>query len=344
MLILGIETSCDETSVALVKDGKEILGVKTFSQIRTHVPFGGVVPEIASRIHVKVIHQLIIKLFSETKILENDIDYIAVTSSPGLIGSLLVGVSFANAYALGLNKPIIPINHLEAHIYSAFLMGEKSPSFPAITLLVSGGHTSLFLMNEIGNYKLLGNTLDDAAGEAFDKTAKLLSLPYPGGPSIDKASKKGNPFTYNFPKGLSKDKENLNFSFSGLKTSVLYQVNGIGSKREKMTLTEENVNNVAASFQRTVIDTLCDKTISAVKAQRASSLIVCGGVAANSELKEKMQVLANEMNIELFIPSLSLCTDNAIMVAGLAYHKTNKAKKSITNIFANDLIGLESVN
>lgn len=339
MLILGIETSCDETSVAVVKDGTEILGIKTFSQINKHEKFGGVVPEVASRIHVKVIHYLVAQLLEETNIKPRDLDYIAVTNCPGLIGALLVGVSFANAYAFALNKQVIGVNHLEAHIYAAFLNTTETPLLPAVALLVSGGHTSLIEVKNIGDYNVLGNTLDDAVGEAFDKTAKLLNLPYPGGPAINKISLSGNPKAFHFPRALLKN-ENFNFSFSGLKTSVLYEVTGIGMKNKKpLPLTEENTANVAASFQKAVIDVLVHKTAKAISKLHARSLIVCGGVAANSELKKAMIALALKNNIKAHIPPIQFCTDNAVMVAGLAYHKTNEAAVCVKEVFADRPLG-----
>jgi len=336
MIILGIESSCDETSVALVKNGTDVLKVKTFSQIKTHGIYGGVVPEIASRIHVRVIHHLVKQLFQESEVSPVDIDLISVTRSPGLITSLLVGVSFANAYAFALNKPIVGINHLEAHIYAAFLDNKKEISLPALVLLVSGGHTLLIEMKAIGNYNILGSTLDDAVGEAYDKTAKLLNLPYPGGPEIDRLAAIGDDKAFSFPKALLNDRKTIDFSFSGLKTSVLYKVKGVGNKKG-IELNQTNIQNVAASFQKSVVDVLTKKTEQALRKTSAKSLIVGGGVAANQALQSAMRATAEKFKINSFIPPLKYCTDNAAMIAGLAYHKQDQASSSVNKVLANDL-------
>ncbi|EKD27387.1 MAG: hypothetical protein ACD_79C00739G0026 [uncultured bacterium] len=334
MIILGCETSCDETSVSFVKDGFDVLGVKTLSQIKTHEKYGGVVPEIASRIHVESIHHLLNDLVKETNISLKDIDYLAVTNTPGLIGALLVGVSFTNSLGYFLKKSVIPINHLEAHIYAAFMTNTDLPELPALALLVSGGHTMLIKVNKIGEYEILGTTLDDAVGEAFDKTAKLLGLPYPGGPVIDKLAKTGDPFSYQFPRALLKNKNNFDFSFSGLKTAVLYTIYGF-DRKTKIELNETNIANICASFQKAAVDTLVQKTRQAIQYINAKSLIVCGGVAANSELKKEMLEAVKEFNIKAHIPPIKYCTDNATMVAGLAYHKIEQAEIAVKEVKSN---------
>lgn len=334
MLVLGIETSCDETSIAIVENGKNIIGVKTYSQIKDHKKFGGVVPEIASRIHVKVIHNLLLELLNETKLsLKDDIDLIAATNRPGLIGALLIGVSFANGLAFSLNKKIVGINHIEAHIYSAFMTNEKKPEFPIVALVVSGGHTFLIEILKIGKYKILGRTLDDAVGEAFDKIAKILELPYPGGPVVDKLSKIGNPKAYNFPRALIKDVKKFDFSFSGLKTSVLYEVKKIKQQNNLEKLDDRTVQNIAASAQRAIVDILINKTELAIQKIKPKSIMVSGGVAANSELKSSVIELASRYNTKPFIPHISLCTDNAAMIAGLGFYKKQFAKDYISEVF-----------
>lgn len=340
MLILGIETSCDETSVALVRDGMDVLGIRTFSQVRAHKPFGGVVPEIASRIHVRVIHALVEDLLRETGISRRDLDAVAVTSCPGLIGSLVVGVSFANAFAFALGIPVLGIHHLEAHIYAAFMNPEARPELPAVALVVSGGHTALVRMSAIGRYEILGQTLDDAAGEAFDKTAKMLSLPYPGGPMIDRLSARGNPEAYPFPRSLRGQRDRLDFSFSGLKTAVLYTVTGQGGRdRTPLEPTETNVADVAASFQRAVVESLVDKTARALERFEAKSLILCGGVAANQELQQAIRALAARNGVPAFIPPISYCTDNAAMIAGLAFHKQHEMNDLVSDVAASRPLG-----
>ncbi len=317
MRFLGIETSCDETSVALVDNGLDILGIKTFSQTDTHAQFGGVVPEIASRLHVETLHGLLDTLLRETNTVPKSIDAIAVTQGPGLLGALLVGISFANALAYAWKKPLVEINHLEAHLYTAFMDRKQTPLFPALALLVSGGHTQLILIREIGQQEILGSTLDDAAGEAFDKTAKLLGLPYPGGPVLDRLSKQGNPQAFRFPQALRNDRNNLNFSFSGLKTSVLYTVRDLPKP-----LTLKLVHDLCASIQKAIVDILTYKSEQALKITGAKSLIVCGGVAANSALQTSIRNMAK--SVPVHFPSPSLCTDNAAMIAGLGFHKVSR--------------------
>ena len=329
MRFLGIETSCDETSVSLVDDGLDVIGLKTFSQTDTHALFGGVVPEIASRLHAETLHTLVDTLLRETGTTPQAIDALAVTNGPGLVGALLVGVSFANALAYAWKKPVVGINHLEAHWYAAFMDPLQRPSLPALALLVSGGHTQLILIRELGKQEVLGATLDDAAGEAFDKTAKLLGLPYPGGPVVDRLAKQGNPHAFRFPQALREDKKNLNFSFSGLKTSVLYTIRDLPKP-----LPPETVNDLCASLQKAIVDILVYKSEQALKITGAGSLVVCGGVAANSELQAVIRKMAERVGASAHFPSLQLCTDNAAMIAGLGYHKQHLFRDTVSAVHA----------
>ena len=284
MLILGIETSCDETSAAVVENGKKILSLITATQIDTHKKYGGVVPEIASCLHAETLDKVTGKALKDADVILKDIDYIAATSGPGLLGSLLVGVTFANALAMTENKKCISINHLEAHIYSAFMeFPELAP--PVLALLVSGGHTVIVKMDDFGKYSIIGQTLDDAAGESFDKISFFLGLGYPGGPEIEKAAQKGDPAAFNFPRAMMNHERKYDFSFSGLKTSVINKVHSInpsgGSLDEKLKC------DVSASFQEAAVDVLLLKTIAAAEEYSISKIILAGGVAANARLREK---------------------------------------------------------
>ncbi len=311
MLIMGIETSCDETSVALVKDGKEEILNLVASQMDIHGEFGGVVPELACRRHIEVLNPMIEKALKRGKIKWEDIDAVAVTCGPGLVGALLIGVAVAKALAFSLNIPLIGVNHLEGHIYANMLQEGNIP-FPSVVLLVSGGHTSLILVEGHGKYKVLGSTRDDACGEAFDKVARMLNLGYPGGPVIDKISKKGNPKKIPFPRAMMEDKENFDFSFSGLKTSVVYFLRS--HKRE-----EFSIEDVAASFQEAVVDVLVEKSIRATKKYKVSHILVGGGVGRNSRLREKLTLRCQKENITLHLPHPKYCTDNAAMIASAGY-------------------------
>ncbi|MEK7433716.1 MAG: tRNA (adenosine(37)-N6)-threonylcarbamoyltransferase complex transferase subunit TsaD [Cyanobacteriota bacterium] len=311
MLILGIESSCDETSVSLVKNGKEIICNLVASQIDIHAQYGGVVPEIASRQHILTINPLLEELFTKTQLSKDDIDAIAVTYSPGLQGSLIIGLMVAKTLAWLWKKTLIPVNHLEGHMYSPFLEKEIKPPF--LTLLVSGGHTELIIFEDHGKYKLLGKTKDDAVGEAFDKVARLLDLPYPGGPYIDKKSQIGDPKKFAFPRALP---ASYDFSFSGLKTSVLYTIRNM--QKENI---EIPVEDICASFSEAVSDTLVNKAIKACKEFNLNKVVISGGVAANSTLRKKMALECKKRKIEFFSPPLSLCTDNAAMIACVAYYK-----------------------
>lgn len=320
MLILGIETSCDETSAAIL-DGKKIISNIIFSQIEKHKIFGGVVPEIAAREHLNQLPMVVSKCFKDADMRLNQIDAVAVTYGPGLAGSLIVGLSYGKAMAFALKKKFIGINHLEAHLLSPFIEYDNF-DFPFIGLVVSGGHTNVYIAEEFGKYKLIGSTRDDAAGEAFDKVAKLLGLPYPGGPAISKAAKEGNAKKIVFPQAQMKDKS-FDFSFSGIKTSVLYFLKKNENKIKKGEITREDI---AAAFQKAAIRTIVNKIKRVYKKYKIKNVAITGGVAANSFLKEEIKILADEKNLNFFIPSPILCTDNGAMVAytGYMYLKHNK--------------------
>ncbi len=316
MIVLGIETSCDETAVSVCKNGK-ILSNVISSQI-AHTEFGGVVPEIASREHEKMLNCIAIKALSDASIKLSQIEGIAVTSGPGLAGSLLTGVSFAKGLALGLGIKIIPINHLEAHII-ANLLEEPNIDFPFICLLVSGGHTQLWLINKLDNYFLLGETRDDAAGEAFDKGARVLGLGYPGGPAIEKCAIKGDPSLIDFPRPLAKSNK-IEFSFSGLKTSLLYFMDSFKDTKRY------TISDVAASYQNAIIDCLITKLQLAVKQTRINTITIAGGVAKNSVLRNRLKEIFTKNNI--IFPDLSYCTDNAAMISYLGEKKFKLGCKS----------------
>jgi N6-L-threonylcarbamoyladenine synthase len=313
--ILGIETSCDETAAAVVSDGRVIQSNVVASQVDLHAQYGGVFPELASREHVKAIYPIVNEALRQAHVDIQDIDAIAFTQGPGLAGSLVVGLNMAKGIALATGKPLMGINHMEGHIYSAWLYAANAtphqpPRFPLLALLVSGGHSELVLMNDHLSYQRLGGTLDDAAGEAFDKIARLLDLPYPGGPSIQKASEAGKDTAFSFPKAMLED--TWNFSFSGVKTSVLRTVEALEAEGRPLPIAD-----LAASFQAAVADVLVEKTLMAAKAHNVREIIVAGGVSANKRLREK--ILA-ESKRPVHIPPLSLCTDNAAMIAGAGYY------------------------
>ena len=327
MLILGIETSCDETSAAVLKDGNEILSNIILSQDEIHSPYGGVVPELASRQHIKTIDLIVEESLRKAKVRLEDIDLYAVTQGPGLIGSLLVGLSFAKSLAFYFNKPIIGINHIEAHIHAAFLENSEIP-FPCLGLIVSGGHTSLYYLPEKLVFRLIGKTRDDAAGEALDKIAKFLHLGYPGGPIIDKLSKRGNPENFFFSLPKIKDRS-FDFSFSGLKTAALKYIKEMNIDNESPQMFD-----LLASFQDAIINFLIENVKRALLKYKANSLIVCGGVARNTRLRERFKTFCNEIKIPLYIPSPRLCTDNAAMVASLGYEKYKSKKEFDFNLDA----------
>lgn len=322
MIVLAIESSCDETSVAILKDQKEVLSHIVFSQIDIHTIYGGVVPEIASRNHVKHVTRLIEEAISKANINVSEIDLVAVTQGPGLIGSLLVGINAATAFAYANNIKIIGVNHLIGHIYAAGI--ENEMKFPLMALLVSGGHTELIYMKKDFDFEIIGTTLDDAVGEAYDKVARTLGLSYPGGPVIDKLAKLGKD-TYDLPRVLL-DKDEFNFSFSGLKSAVINKVHNLNQKG-----LEVNVNDMATSFQNSVMDVLLEKSLNAIKKYDVKQFILAGGVAANSELRRRV----NEeiKGLEVLIPSFKYCTDNAAMIASAAF-----VQESISGVNENYII------
>jgi len=307
MLVLGIESSCDETAAAVISNGKMLSNVIA-SQIAAHSEYGGVVPEIASRKHIEAINLVLKQALNDAHVTLKEIEGIAVTRGPGLIGSLLIGLSTAKALAYALDIPFVGVNHVEGHIAAVFL-AEKAPSFPFTALVVSGGHTNIYLVKNYHNFQLLGQTRDDAAGEAFDKGAKLLKLGYPGGVVIDRIAKSGNPKALVFPRAM---KDSPDFSFSGLKTSLLVML-----KKRGCDFPESQLPDVTASYQEAIVDVLVEKTIKAAEDNGIGRVVVCGGVAANGRLRERFAAATTARNIELFIPPVILCTDNAAMIAAL---------------------------
>lgn len=324
MKILAIETSCDETAVAIVENGNVILANVVATSKEMQAQYGGIYPEMAAREQVKVMVPVLTQALRVKRKGER-IDAIAVTVGPGLIGSLLVGVETAKTLAFVLNKPIIPVNHVLAHLYANWLCGEKQPEFPAVCLIVSGGHTELLLMKGHGNFQVLGQTLDDAAGEAFDKTARLIGFPYPGGPAIQKEAEKGNAKAFNFPRGMISSKD-FNFSFSGLKTAVLREYKSIKK------LTSQTRADLAASIQEAIVDVLVRKTLKAVEEFKPKSILIAGGVAANSLLRKQFQ---DKVQTPVFIPPPDLCTDNASYIAAYAYFNYKPIHWSKIQAFAN---------
>lgn len=313
--ILAIETSCDETAAAVIADGTKILSNVVASQIDLHARYGGVFPEVASRRHVEVIHAVVEEAMRQAHLGFDDLDCVAVTRGPGLVGSLLVGVNMAKGLAVSRNLPLLGVNHIEGHIYSLWLAEDAADiTFPLVTLVVSGGHTDFYLMTGHGRYQLLGATLDDAAGEAFDKVGRLLGLPYPGGPSIDKVAEHGSPTTFRFPrplleKGLDADHD-YDFSFSGLKTAVMRQAGQYHSTSAMP------VADLAAGFQAAVVETLVEKTAAAAEAFGATAVHVAGGVSANRALRAAM---AERLSVPVRVPPPALCTDNAAMIGAAAH-------------------------
>jgi N6-L-threonylcarbamoyladenine synthase len=308
-VVLAIETSCDETAASIVMGGNDVLSSIVSSQIDIHARFGGVVPEVASRAHLESIVPVIDAAIAEAGIVPSRIDAVAATAGPGLIGALLVGVSAAKSLALVWDKPFIGVNHLEAHLYAG-LLDDPTLEFPLVVLLVSGGHTMIIHMKGHGDYTVLGRTIDDAAGEAYDKVARYLNLGYPGGPVIDRIASEGNPHAVEFPRAMMHD--GLDVSFSGLKTSVINHVR----KNPEMS----NVD-IAASFQAAVVDVLCAKTIKAAQQVGAQGIVLGGGVSANSFLRSEMSRRGGEAGFKVALPSRAMCTDNAAMIAAAAWHR-----------------------
>lgn len=325
MNTLGIETSCDETSVAVVKDGRRILSCQTYSSLKFHKKYGGIIPEIASRLQLETITQMAEASINEARIRLKDIDAISVTNGPGLLGSLLIGISFAKSISLALDIPLLGVDHVHSHFYANFLDG-SGVKLPFVALVVSGGHTSLFYVKDFDDIHSLGQTQDDACGEAFDKVAKILGLGYPGGPFIEKMAKLGNPKKIRFR--CSGTKGPLDFSFSGIKTAVLYAV-----KDKNLKISEQR--DIAASFQESVIETLIDKSFLACKSRGVNRLVVGGGVVANNRLREKFMEAAKQENIKCYFPPKALCMDNAAMVAGFGYQLFKKGHRSGLDLTAN---------
>lgn len=320
VIILAIESSCDDTSVAVLKDGKILANIVNTQQI--HVKYGGVVPELASRAHQQNIIPVLHEALSKAKITLDDITAIAYTQGPGLLGSLLVGASFAKGLSLALNKPLLSVNHMQGHILAHFIASNQEiPHFPFLCLTVSGGHTQIVLLQDYFKMQILGETLDDAAGEAFDKSAKILGLPYPGGPLIDLYAKQGNPLKFNFP---TPKIDAYNFSFSGLKTSILNFVNK--ETNHNSNFVQENINDLCASIQFRIVKILIDKFEKAAKENNIQHIGLAGGVAANSALRKAFQALANKNNWMAHIPAFEFCTDNAAMIAMVGYLKYKKGK------------------
>ncbi len=313
MNILGIETSCDETAAAIVTDGHHILSSVVSSQVTIHRPYGGVVPELASRKHIENIVPVVLQAITEAGITNKDIDALAVTQGPGLIGALLVGFSFAKAFAYALKRPLVGVNHLDGHLASLFLTGDPPP-FPFVALLASGGHTAIYLVLSETKATLMGQTRDDAAGEAFDKAAKIMGLGYPGGEVIDRYAGRGNPAAIKFTRPYL-DKNAFDFSFSGIKTAVSRYVQSIGDKLEAA------IPDIAAGFQEAVADVLCYKLIHAAAVKQVRHIALVGGVAANSRLRKKMSGQAAERGLTLHIPPIELCGDNAAMIAAAGFYR-----------------------
>lgn len=332
--ILGIESSCDETAAAIVKNGQQVLSNKIATQIAKHAEFGGVVPELAAREHLKNIDIVVSESLKEANVTLDDISAIAVTNGPGLMPALLVGINYAKGLALANDLPLIGVNHFFGHIYSVFLdtdlkILEDESNFPIIALVVSGGHSSLLLIEANGTAKVIGATIDDAAGEALDKAAKLLNLGYPGGPVIEKLSAQGDAKKYQFPRPLTGSggkplsKENrYNFSFSGIKTALLYHSKKLQENNDNRNLSESETLNTVASYQEAIIDVLNKKLFMAVKDFAAKTVVLCGGVACNNSLRERINLTAKKQprQVKVCLAKKKYCTDNAAMISGIGYH------------------------
>ncbi len=318
MLVLGIESSCDETAASVVEDGKRVLSNVISSQISIHSPFGGVVPELAARHHLEAIIPVMEKALHEASVELNDINLLAVTQGPGLIGALLVGISAAKALHYVSNIPLVGVDHLHGHIQSAFFSDEPI-EFPLVLLVVSGGHTSLFYSENVGSYRLLGNTRDDAAGEAFDKVAKMLGLGYPGGGIIDRLARDGNPAAFRFPRAFL-GKESYDFSFSGIKTAVANFLRDYGNPASE-NKTSYRIEDLVASFQEAVVDMLLEKAFKAAENFKVRHLAIVGGVAANSRLRKRFMEEGEFRGIKIHLAPLEYCTDNAAMIAAAGYYK-----------------------
>lgn len=334
--ILGIDTSCDETAVAIVADGRDVLAECVASQIDLHARFGGVIPEVASRSHLEALFPLVQQTLDDAGLTLGELDALAVTNRPGLVGCLLVGLGAAKGLALASGLPLVPVDHVQAHVYGALMAYGDTPGsprgasadtralphpeqapWPLASLVVSGGHTSLYASRGPREHELVGQTFDDAAGEAYDKVAALIGLGYPGGPLVDKLAQQGDGARFGFPRSKVGD---LDFSFSGLKTAVLYAARGPNARRTSPMLPDVRVEDLAASFQAAVVDVLVDRLAEAAERLGAGGLLVSGGVAANSALRARAAERAAELGLPLFLPALPLATDNAVMIAGLGHH------------------------
>ena len=313
MLVMGIESSCDETAIAVIKDGKKVLASSVYSQIETHKLFGGVVPEVAAREHLKVIDKLAKATLEEAKVTVDEIDAIAVTRGPGLVGALLVGISYAKGLAMALKKPLIPVNHVHAHVHGALLgvQANNEDIFPCLALVISGGHSNIYYMKNPTSYELMAYTIDDACGESFDKVAKLFDLGYPGGPRIEQLALKGDENSFKMPR-MVEQKSKLYFSYSGLKT---FMVNL--KKKHAETIDDAMIADMCASFQKEALGQLVRKTKSVLTKKQVKSILVAGGVAANKKFKE---YVSQDIDTPCFFPSLQYCSDNAAMIAGLGYY------------------------
>ncbi len=331
-LILAVESSCDETAVALVKDGRQVLANEISSQIDIHALYGGVVPEIASRMHVEALSPLYEKALASSGVSARDIDAVAVTYGPGLVGALLTGVSFAKSLAYALDVPLIAVNHIEGHVSANFI---ASPSLepPFVCLVASGGHSHIVNVTRYGAYELLGHTVDDAAGEAFDKVARVLGIPYPGGPLLDSLAESGDPHAYAFPRAHTPGK--YDFSFSGLKTAVINQAHNIRERGGEI-----NAANWAASFRKAVIDTLLDKTFAALADTGATRLALAGGVASNRLLRRESVRRAEKAGVQVFMPPASLCTDNAAMIGAAGFYRLKNGELADLSLNAEPSIKL----
>ncbi len=322
MNVLGIETSCDETSAAVVSNGKDVLSNITVSSLNWHKKYNGIIPEIAFRRQLETIAQVADEAIKESRINIKKLDLISVTANPGLLGSLLVGLTFAKAISFSYAIPCIEADHLYAHIYSA-LLGQKKPNFPFVALVISGGHTSLFEVRSFERFRLVGSTLDDACGEAFDKVAKIMGLGYPGGPVVERMAKYGKP---SIKFNCCDTNRKLDFSFSGIKTAVLYHVNNLKNKQSG-NLSKSQVYDICASFQKAVAEALIKKSFLACRERKSKLLVVAGGVAANTFLRESFVRYFSDKDIQVIFPSKTLCMDNAAMVAGIGYHLFKKVTK-----------------
>ncbi len=332
--VLGIETSCDETSVAVIRDGRLLSNIIS-SQI-VHEQYGGVVPELASRAHQKLIVTVVNEALKKAKVEKEELSAVAVAAGPGLMGSLLVGVNFGKAFAYGLGIPFIAVNHMEAHIYSNFI-DDPVPQFPFINLTVSGGHTQLVLLRDEFQYEIIGETKDDAAGEAFDKVAKMLGLGYPGGPKVNKYANDGNPAAIAFPKPYATERD-FDFSFSGIKTSVLYYLRDHHLRGTEIPA--KLLSDISAGFQSSVVSVLVQKTIRAAHEYRVTDIAIAGGVSANSHLRAEMTRAAEEHGFRLFIPEMQYCTDNGAMIAEVGYRKFQQNIFSQMNLTASAQLAL----